>query len=66
MSGQLQDTGKEGLPESENEKDEKVKDLFVKLFPGKKIIQINPLAINRGGGGIHCATQQQPKRKRLK
>ena len=56
---------KEGLPESENEKDEKVKDLFVKLFPGKKIIQINPLAINRGGGGIHCATQQQPKRKRL-
>jgi agmatine deiminase len=40
-----------------------MKKLLEQLFPERKIIQINPLAINRGGGGIHCATQQQPKRK---
>lgn len=34
------------------------------VFPERKIIQINPLAINRGGGGIHCTTQQQPKLKK--
>lgn len=54
---------KEGMPESERQKDEEVKNLFVKLFPDKEIIQINPITINRGGGGIHCVTQQQPKRK---
>lgn len=54
---------KEGMPESEKKKDEEVKKILQKVFPERKIIQINPLAINRGGGGIHCATQQQPKRK---
>lgn len=54
---------KEGMPESEKQRDEEVKNLFVKLFPNKEIIQINPIAINRGGGGIHCVTQQQPTRK---
>lgn len=52
---------KAGMPESEKQKDEEVRNLFVKLFPEKEIIQINPIAINRGGGGIHCVTQQQPK-----
>jgi agmatine deiminase len=52
---------KAGMLESEKQKDEEVKNLFVKLFPEKEIIQINPIAINRGGGGIHCVTQQQPK-----
>ncbi|MFZ1288560.1 MAG: agmatine deiminase family protein, partial [Melioribacteraceae bacterium] len=53
----------EGMPESEKRKDEEVKNLFTTLFPVKEIVQINPIAINRGGGGIHCVTQQQPKRK---
>ncbi len=54
----------DGMPESEKIKDEEVKKLLEQLFPERKIIQINPLAINRGGGGIHCATQQQPKIKK--
>ena len=54
---------KEGMPESEKKKNDEVKKILEQLFPERKIIQINPLAINRGGGGIHCATQQQPKRK---
>lgn len=30
------------------------------VFPGRQIVQINPEAINVGGGGMHCAVQQQP------
>jgi agmatine deiminase len=51
---------KEGRPESMKLKDEKAKAIMEKLFPDRKIIQINVEALNHGGGGIHCATQQQP------
>ncbi len=30
------------------------------LFPDREIVQINIDALAGGGGGIHCATQQQP------
>lgn len=55
---------KEGLPLKEKEKDEEVLKLMQKYYPDRKVIQINPYQINKGGGGIHCATQQQPKRKK--
>jgi agmatine deiminase len=55
---------KEGLPESEKLKDEKVKNILQAAFPDRKIVQLNPLALNWNGGGMHCATQQQPKRKK--
>lgn len=51
----------EGIPESEKKKDEQVYTLFKRLFPDRKIVQINPLALNWFGGGVHCSTQQQPK-----
>lgn len=54
---------KKGMPLREGEKDDEVKKIMEQLYPERKIIQINPYQINRGGGGIHCATQQQPKRK---
>ncbi len=50
-----------GMPESERQKDEKVRTTLQQLFPGRQIVQINPLGLNRNGGGMHCATQQQPK-----
>ncbi len=31
------------------------------LFPGREVVQIEIDGIAAGGGGIHCATQQQPK-----
>jgi agmatine deiminase len=41
--------------------DAKCKELLIRLFPNRKIVQLNIDAIAAGGGGIHCATQQQPR-----
>ena len=30
-------------------------------FPGRTVVQVDARAIVRGGGGIHCITQQQPR-----
>ncbi|MDX2301645.1 MAG: agmatine deiminase family protein [Microscillaceae bacterium] len=52
---------KPGMPESQKQKDTEVLELLQKLFPTRKIIQINPYGVNFGGGGIHCITQQIPR-----
>ena len=48
---------------SSAEEEKRVEAIFQKVFPGRKIIFINCLSQNWQGGGIHCSTQQQPKRK---
>lgn len=53
---------KEGLPLREKQKDEEVKKLFEKIYPNRKVLQINPYNINGGGGGLHCATLPQPRK----
>ncbi|MEU1724931.1 agmatine deiminase family protein [Nonomuraea sp. NPDC005692] len=32
------------------------------LYPGREIVQVSVDTLGEGGGGIHCATQQMPKR----
>ncbi|MEU4828831.1 agmatine deiminase family protein [Actinomadura luteofluorescens] len=32
------------------------------LYPGRKVVQLPVDALAEGGGGIHCATQQMPRR----
>ncbi len=49
-----------GLLESQRKKDEEAMNLFLHLFPEREVIQIYTLSINRGGGGIHCMTHEQP------
>ncbi|NRB65656.1 MAG: agmatine deiminase family protein [Saprospiraceae bacterium] len=44
-----------------NKKDAAVRAIFKELYPNKKIIGINPISLNRQGGGMHCRYQTQPK-----
>ena len=53
---------KPGRSQLIKEKDIQAKKLIEKAFPGRKVIAINVEVLNEGGGGIHCATQQQPAR----
>lgn len=49
-------------PENPNyNRDIQVKETLEELFPNRKIIQIDALSINLGGGGIHCISMHQPK-----
>lgn len=50
-----------GIPVRERKKDELVRATLQRLFPDRQIVQIDPMAFNWGGGGMHCSTQQQPR-----
>ena len=51
---------KPGAPEEWKALDKKAADILQKAFPDRKIVTFDPRAINIGGGGIHCNTQQKP------
>ncbi len=51
---------REGLPTQLRETDEQMRALLATQYPSREIVQINPLALNWWGGGIHCVTQQEP------
>lgn len=42
------------------ERDEKAKERLAEIFPHRQIMQIDTVDIIRGGGNIHCITQQMP------
>jgi len=54
---------KPGMDKKIKLRDEEVQQILQKTFPGKTIIAIDALAINFGGGGIHCITINEPKAK---
>jgi agmatine deiminase len=51
---------REGMPEELKLKDEKAAQILQSVFPNRKVIMIDALAVNLGGGGIHCISMQQP------
>ena len=51
-----------GLPESLREKDERSLALLREAFPGREVLALDAMAVNLGGGGIHCILQQEPRR----
>ena len=51
----------EGLDPAVRARDEAVRAILEGIFPDRTILLLDPLAINFGGGGIHCITMQEPK-----
>jgi agmatine deiminase len=51
---------REGMPLALKLKDEKAAQVLQAAFPDRKVIMIDALAVNLGGGGIHCISMQQP------
>jgi agmatine deiminase len=52
---------REGIPEEIKTRDEETKKLLGSLFPNRKVVMIDALAVNLGGGGLHCISMHQPK-----
>jgi agmatine deiminase len=48
---------------SSPEKEEKVRQIFAGLYPDRTLVFIECMGLNWYGGGMHCITQQQPKRR---
>ena len=51
---------REGMPNKFKLRDEKAAQILQSVFPNRKVIMIDALAVNLGGGGIHCISMQQP------
>lgn len=49
------------LPWFDDPADDEAAALFADLFPDRRIVSVPANAITRGGGGIHCITQQEPQ-----
>ena len=45
-------------------KDLEIEIIFKSIFPGKKIIMLDCLDLNRYGGGFHCIAINKPKKKK--
>lgn len=55
---------REGMANELKLKDEKAAQILRSVFPNRKVIMIDALAVNLGGGGIHCISMQQPESPR--
>ena len=51
---------KEGISLDVKKRDAEAMSVLQSVFPNKKIIPMDVLAVNMGGGGIHCITRNQP------
>ena len=54
---------KEGLPDGIRQKDEQAKTALQQAFPNRKIVQIDCMPLHHDGGGLHCHSMNEPKRK---
>ncbi|NNL03381.1 MAG: agmatine deiminase family protein, partial [Eudoraea sp.] len=52
---------REGMPEEIKIRDDETKELLGSVFPNRKVVMIDALAVNLGGGGLHCISMHQPK-----
>lgn len=54
----------EGRPEEWKKLDEQAIQILQTQFPDRKALAFDAKAVNIGGGGIHCNTQQVSKAKK--
>ena len=52
---------REGMPEEIKTRDEETKAQLASVFPNRKVVMIDALAVNLGGGGLHCISMHQPR-----
>lgn len=52
---------REGMPEKIKMQDAEAKRILQTVFPEKKVVMLDALAVNLGGGGLHCISMHQPK-----
>jgi agmatine deiminase len=52
---------REGMPEEINRRDEEAKTILQRIFPNRKVVMLDALAVNLGGGGLHCISMHQPE-----
>ncbi|WP_339670009.1 agmatine deiminase family protein [Dasania marina] len=50
----------QGKPESTRLKDLRVVAALQQAFPNRAVVAANPIAINMGGGGMHCISAHEP------
>lgn len=50
----------DGMDDDIEDRDREAKEILQGVFPKRKVIMVNPLAVNFGGGGIHCITMNEP------
>lgn len=48
------------IPAFGDPNDAKFREIMQRLYPNRTLVSIDSLSIFKGGGGIHCITQQQP------
>lgn len=48
------------MPAFDDPADGPAREILARAFPDRTVVQVPALDIVRGGGGIHCITQQQP------
>ena len=50
----------EGMDPLIRQRDEEARAVLEEVFPGREVVMVNPIAVNLGGGGLHCVTLHQP------
>ena len=52
---------REGMSEEIKRRDEEAKGILQSVFPNRKVVMLDALAVNLGGGGLHCISMHQPE-----
>lgn len=52
---------RQGMPKEIKMQDEEATKILQSVFPNRKVIMLDALAVNLGGGGLHCISMHQPR-----